>query len=94
MKGHSYVWSTRQPIENRNGVSTIAGRDTLVVALLQSDGITTADLAVLQHRGIDPHISSVVLGCCAQDTCVLREIALRECSHYASGTGTSNAQGR
>ena len=33
------------------------------VGLLQPDGIATADLASLQHRGIDPDISPVVLGC-------------------------------
>ncbi|MCU1239293.1 MAG: hypothetical protein JWO71_19 [Candidatus Acidoferrum typicum] len=28
----------------------------------------------------------------AQDTCILREVALRECCHYATRTGTCDAQ--
>ncbi|MDX6459879.1 MAG: hypothetical protein QOE55_3576, partial [Acidobacteriaceae bacterium] len=59
---------------------------------LQSDGIATADLAALQHGGIDPNVSPVVLGRCAQDTCISREIALRQRSHHTAGAGTSDAQ--
>src|SRR5438132_11512667 len=60
--------------------------------LFHSDGITTADFPTLQHRGVDPDVSPVVLGCCTQDTRILREIGLRERRHHAAGTGTSDAQ--
>ncbi len=36
----------------------------LGVNLLQAEGIATAYLAALQHRGIDPNVSSVVLAGC------------------------------
>jgi hypothetical protein len=45
--------------------STVADRDTRK-GLLEPDGITAANLAALQDRGVDPHISSVVLGRCAR----------------------------
>ncbi len=60
--------------------------------LLQSDGITTADLATLQHRGIDPNVGPVVLGRSAQDTCIPREIALGERGHHAAAARSSDAQ--
>src|SRR6266566_714333 len=66
----------------------------LGVDLLQSDGITTAGLATLQHRGVHPDISSVVLSCSAQDTRILWEIALRQRRHHAAGAGTGNAQSK
>ena len=44
---------------------------------LRLDGITTANLATLQHRGIHPNISVVVLGCRTQDTRIFGEITLR-----------------
>jgi hypothetical protein len=50
-------------------------RPALGVGLLHPEGITAADLATPQHGGIDP--STVVLSCCAQDTRIHREIALR-----------------
>jgi hypothetical protein len=62
------------------------------MGLVQSDGITTADLAPLQYGGIDPNVGPVVLGRCAQDTCIPREIALRESGHHAAAAGTSDAQ--
>jgi hypothetical protein len=62
------------------------------MGLVQSDGITTADLATLQYGGIDPNVGPVVLGRCAQDTCIPREIALRESGHHAAAAGTSDAQ--
>src|SRR5262249_36021418 len=62
------------------------------LGLLQPDGITTADLATLQHGGIDSNVSPIVLGCCAQDTCILREITLRKRRHHAAGAGTGDAQ--
>ena len=68
------------------------GDRRLGAGLLQPDGITTADLATLQHRGIDPNVSPVVLGCCTQDASIFREIALRERRHHAAGAGTSDAQ--
>ena len=62
------------------------------MGLVQSDGITTADLATLQYGGIDPNVGPVVLGRCAQDTCIPREIVLGERGHHAAAAGTSNAQ--
>jgi hypothetical protein len=62
------------------------------MALLQPDGIATADLAALQHGRIDPNVSPVVLGRCAQDTCISREIALGQRSHHAAGAAISDAQ--
>jgi len=43
--------------------STVADRDTRK-GLREPDGITAANLAALKDRGVDPHISSVVLGRC------------------------------
>src|SRR6266853_2697659 len=63
----------------------------LGLALLQTHGITTADLATLQYRGIDPNIGPVVLGRCAQDTRIPWKIALRERRHHAAGAGTNDA---
>jgi len=54
-------------------VGSLPPRD---VDLLEPDGITAADRAAVQDRGIDSNVSSVVLGCRAQNTGVLREIAL------------------
>src|SRR5258707_10490889 len=62
------------------------------MGLLQSDGITPADLATLQHGGIDPNVGPVVLGGCAQDTWIPREIALRKRGHHAAGAGTGDAE--
>src|SRR5258708_13394660 len=62
------------------------------MGLVQSDGITTADLATLQYGGIDPNVGPVVLGRCAQDTCIPREIALGERGHHAAAAGTSDVQ--
>src|SRR5258708_24417319 len=62
------------------------------MGLLQPDGITTADLATLQHGGIDASVGLVVLGYRSQDTRILREIALREGGHHAAGARTSDAQ--
>ncbi len=64
----------------------------LGVNLLQPEGIATAYLSALQHRGINSNVSSVVLGCCAQDAIVLREIALRQRSHHAAGARPGDAQ--
>jgi hypothetical protein len=60
--------------------------------LLQRDGITTANLATLQHRSIHANISVVVLGCRTQDPRIFGEIALRERRHHAPGARTSDAQ--
>src|SRR5262245_11783722 len=57
-----------------------------------SDGVTTADLPVLQHRGVDPNVCTVVLGCCTQDTRIPGEIALGKSGHHAAGARTGDAQ--
>src|SRR5262249_44041358 len=62
------------------------------VRLLQRYGITAVDPANLQHRGVDPNISSVVLCCCSQDTYIFWEIGLRERRHHAAGARTGDAQ--
>src|SRR2546422_1932338 len=51
---------------------------------LHPDGITAADHATMQYRGIHPNVSPVVLGGCAQDAGILWEIALRERCHHAA----------
>jgi hypothetical protein len=33
--------------------------------LFHTDGITPADFAALHYRGVDPNVSLVMLGCCA-----------------------------
>src|SRR6266576_2979213 len=60
--------------------------------LLQAQRIATTYPAALQHRGINPNVSSIVLGCCAQDAIVLREIALRQRRHHAAGARPGDAQ--
>ena len=62
------------------------------VGLRQLYGITAADLTTLQHRGVNPNVRTIVLGCCTQDTRILWEISLREPRHHAAGAGTSDAQ--
>ena len=62
------------------------------VNLLQSDGITPANLASLQHRSIDTDISPIVFGCRAQDTYILGKITLRKRRHNAAGARTIDAQ--
>jgi hypothetical protein len=39
------------------------------IGLPQSDGITTADLATLHHRGENPNVCPVVLGCLYAGEC-------------------------
>src|SRR5271155_3038220 len=60
--------------------------------LLQTNGIPPADFAALDYRGINPNVSLVMLGYCAQNTDVPRQIILRERRHHAPGARTSNAQ--
>ena len=67
----------------------VAEQDT---GLLQSDGVTAADLAALQDGRIDPDVGPVVLRGCAQDTWIPREIALGKRGHYATGAGTGDAE--
>ena len=62
------------------------------MGLLKHDRIASADVAALQDRGIDPNVSPVVLGCCAQNTCILWEIALSERRHHAAGARAGDTQ--
>src|SRR5438093_7557182 len=50
------------------------------------------DLAALQHTGVDTHNGSVVLGCRAEDTGVLWEIALSERRHHTAAARASDPQ--
>ena len=80
-QGDFYAQMARQPIKTELPCrSTLADCDprALGVGLLHPEGITAADLATPQHGGIDPNVGTVVLSCCAQDTRILREIALSE----------------
>ncbi len=55
--------------------------------LLESDRITSADHAALEHCGIDTHVGLIVLGRRPKDTHVLGEISLGQCRHYAPRAG-------
>jgi len=43
----------------------------LLAGLLHRDVVPPADLTAAQHRGVDPDVGLVVLGCGAQDSRVL-----------------------
>jgi hypothetical protein len=60
--------------------------------LFHTDGITSANFAALHYGGVDPNVSLVMLGCCAQDADVLGQIVLRQRRHHAAGARTSDAQ--
>jgi hypothetical protein len=60
--------------------------------LFHTDGITSADFAALHYRGVDPNVSLIMLGCCAQDADILGQIILRQRRHHAAGARTGNAQ--
>src|SRR5918994_6496457 len=63
-----------------------------VSVLLQRDGITAADVATPQYRGVYADIDLVVLGCRAQDARILGQISLRQRYHNASGAGAGDSQ--
>jgi hypothetical protein len=60
--------------------------------LLQPDGVTTADVATPQYRGVYADIDLVVLGCRAQDARILGQIPLSKRNHHAARTGTGDSQ--
>jgi len=60
--------------------------------LYQPGGITPANLAALQHRGIDADPTLIVLDRRPQDARILREVTLGERCHHAAQAGASDAQ--
>ncbi len=50
------------------------------------------DRTTFQHRCVNPNVSPVVPGRCAQNTRIIREITLREGRHHVARTGTRDAQ--
>jgi len=58
--------------------------------LLESDRITSADHAALEHCGIDTHVGLIVLGRRPKDAHILGEIALGQRCHYAPRAGAIN----
>ncbi len=59
--------------------------------LLESDRITSADRAALEHCGIDTHVGLIVLGRRSKDTHILGEISLGQCRHYTPRAGAIDA---
>ena len=56
-------------------------------SLLESDRIASADHAAVEHRGIDTHVSLIVLGRRPKDTHILGEISLGQRCHDAARAG-------
>src|SRR5438128_1832377 len=86
------LFLVRLSVKEKDFPAAAPDRRSRRVGLLQPDGITTAHSATPQHRGVDANVSPIVLGCPAQDTRILRQIALREGRHHAAGARTSDAQ--
>ena len=59
---------------------------------LRLDGITTTNLAALQHRCVHSHVSAVMLGSRAEYPRVLGEISLGERCHHAARARTGDFQ--
>src|SRR5262249_3040850 len=62
------------------------------VTLLDPDRITTADRAAPHHGSIHADVDLVMLGRCAQDSGIAREIPLRESGHHATPARTGDVQ--
>src|SRR5262245_13046897 len=62
------------------------------VTLRNPDRITPADCAAPYYRSIDTDVDLVILGCCAQDARIPREIPLCESGHHATRARAGDAQ--
>ena len=64
----------------------------VILTLYQPGGIAPANLAALQHRGIDADPTLIVLDRRPQDARILGEVTLGERCHHAAQAGASDAQ--
>src|SRR5262249_4454227 len=62
------------------------------VMLLNPDRITAADCAATHYGSIHTDVDLVMLGRCAQDSRIPREIPLRKSGHHATPARTGDVQ--